>query len=159
MPEGIVSHGAMAFIQQLLDVNESSRLGSPLSGGVLAIKQHPFFAGVDWDRLERKQVDPPFKPRILDTFKDLKPYARYVYPITYRPYRLYRLYRPCRPYRSYIPYITYIPYRLKTPFPLIVCFILITVRVSVRPLNSPTSHLTPHTSHHTPHTTHHTSHT
>ncbi len=28
------------------------------------IKGHPFFAGLDWDALERLEVEPPFKPRI-----------------------------------------------------------------------------------------------
>ena len=29
------------------------------------IKQHPFFATINWDDLVQKKVDPPFKPTIV----------------------------------------------------------------------------------------------
>ena len=29
------------------------------------IKQHPFFATINWDDLIQKKVDPPFKPTIV----------------------------------------------------------------------------------------------
>ena len=31
------------------------------------IKTHPFFKDVDWNRLEKKEIDPPFLPRIEKT--------------------------------------------------------------------------------------------
>ena len=39
------------------------------------IKHHAFFAKVDFDKLERRQIEPPFKPKIvricLDIFVEL----------------------------------------------------------------------------------------
>jgi len=32
------------------------------------IKEHPFFAGVDWIRMSKKQVEVPFKPKISGEF-------------------------------------------------------------------------------------------
>ena len=32
--------------------------------GVKDIKNHPYFASVDWELLEQKHVEPPFKPSI-----------------------------------------------------------------------------------------------
>jgi serine/threonine kinase 32 len=41
------------------------RLGYKLGGGGLQdIKAHPWFAGVDWDGIYRKEVAPPFEPDV-----------------------------------------------------------------------------------------------
>lgn len=40
-------------------------------GGVLEIKQHPFFASIDWKLLERKGIDAPFKPNITNGATDV----------------------------------------------------------------------------------------
>ena len=32
--------------------------------GVEEIKSHSFFATVDWDKLLRKEINPPFKPAV-----------------------------------------------------------------------------------------------
>lgn len=29
------------------------------------IKYHPFFNEVNWDRLEKREVEPPFKPQVV----------------------------------------------------------------------------------------------
>ena len=55
----------MDLISRLLDVNESIRLGSGAGGGD-AVKAHAFFRGLDWDKLEHKQVEPPVVPTIAD---------------------------------------------------------------------------------------------
>ena len=39
------------------------RLGSG-SDGVEEIKRQPFFAAIDWNKLLRKVIDPPFKPAL-----------------------------------------------------------------------------------------------
>jgi hypothetical protein len=41
------------------------RLGSKSTD---EIKNHPFFAGVDWERVRSKGYLPPFKPNLIDDF-------------------------------------------------------------------------------------------
>lgn len=47
--------------------NPAKRLGCVAAqGGEEAIKRHAFFAGkIDWEALERRQVNPPFKPKVV----------------------------------------------------------------------------------------------
>ena len=35
------------------------------ANGERDIKSHPFFATVEWDKLERREISPPFKPLIV----------------------------------------------------------------------------------------------
>jgi hypothetical protein len=51
--------------------NPNKRLGCmPCNGGEEAIKRHSFFLNkIDWVALEDKQIKPPFKPRIVRTYK------------------------------------------------------------------------------------------
>ena len=42
-------------------MNDKTRLGSG-PRGVKDIKEHPYFANINWDLLEQKHVEPPFKP-------------------------------------------------------------------------------------------------
>lgn len=37
------------------------RLGAR-AAGIAELKAHPFFRGIDWEKLERKEIEPPFKP-------------------------------------------------------------------------------------------------
>ena len=42
-----------------------------LEGGIEDIKKHQFFSNISWDKLEKRQVTPPFKPvvnRVDDAF-------------------------------------------------------------------------------------------
>ena len=39
------------------------RLGSGADGSN-AIKKHVFFSGIDWEKLEKKEIEPPFKPKV-----------------------------------------------------------------------------------------------
>jgi len=41
------------------------------------VKKHPFFKGLDWQKLAKKQVKPPFMPKLLNE-KDL----RYISSVT-----------------------------------------------------------------------------
>jgi novel protein kinase C epsilon type len=47
--------------------NPAKRLGCMVTnGGEEAIKRHPFFHNkIDWDALELKKIQPPFRPRIV----------------------------------------------------------------------------------------------
>ena len=54
-----VSRRAEALIRQLLNRNPADRLGAR---GAHHVKNHLFFEAIDWDRLARKQIAPPFRP-------------------------------------------------------------------------------------------------
>jgi protein kinase X len=49
---------AKDFIKKLLRADRSKRLGN-LKNGTQDIKKHPWFKGVDWIALEKKQIDSP----------------------------------------------------------------------------------------------------
>lgn len=51
------------LIAQLLERDPKRRLGTG-PADVEPIKSHPFFAPVDWKRLEKKEIDAPWKPEI-----------------------------------------------------------------------------------------------
>lgn len=42
---------AKDLVRALLRTNPSERIGSPHSGGVNALKAHPFFVGIDFDKI------------------------------------------------------------------------------------------------------------
>jgi serine/threonine protein kinase len=52
---------AVGLITALLERDISKRLSEPN-----AIKRHPYFAGLDWDKLMRKEITPPFVPPVAD---------------------------------------------------------------------------------------------
>ncbi|KAJ0397355.1 hypothetical protein P43SY_008174 [Pythium insidiosum] len=54
-----VSRRAEALIRQLLNRNPAERLGSK---GAHQVKSHLFFENIDWTRLAKKQIPPPFRP-------------------------------------------------------------------------------------------------
>ena len=58
------------LVNKLLDRDKSKRLGS--KGGVKEVLSHPVFKGLDLDKLEKGEIDPPFKPATTD--KDLSKY-------------------------------------------------------------------------------------
>lgn len=49
---------------QLLEKDVTIRLGS-MGGPEGDIKYHPFFDEINWDKLERRELDPPFKPQVV----------------------------------------------------------------------------------------------
>jgi serine/threonine protein kinase len=54
---------AQDFICQLLEKEPVDRLGSG-PGDAEEIKQHPFFNGLSWEKLMKKEIEAPWKPRI-----------------------------------------------------------------------------------------------
>ncbi|KIW08486.1 hypothetical protein, variant 1 [Verruconis gallopava] len=61
-PRDALSTEGRNFVKGLLNRNPKHRLGS--QGDAEELKQHPFFADVDWDALSKKNVVPPFKPKL-----------------------------------------------------------------------------------------------
>lgn len=58
-----VSPAAQDLLTGLLTRDPEKRLGNG-SDGYGAIKKHPFFSEIDWDKLEKKEIEPPFKPGV-----------------------------------------------------------------------------------------------
>ncbi|XP_060612281.1 ribosomal protein S6 kinase alpha-6 [Anolis sagrei] len=69
MPQ-FLSPEAQSLLRMLFKRNPANRLGAG-SDGVEEIKRHPFFSTIDWNKLYRREIQPPFKPasgRPEDTF-------------------------------------------------------------------------------------------
>nr|XP_014337503.1 PREDICTED: ribosomal protein S6 kinase alpha-2 [Bos mutus] len=69
MPQ-FLSVEAQSLLRALFKRNPCNRLGAGLDG-VEEIKRHPFFVTIDWNKLYRKEIKPPFKPAVgrpEDTF-------------------------------------------------------------------------------------------
>uniref|UniRef100_A0A670IF96 Ribosomal protein S6 kinase n=1 Tax=Podarcis muralis TaxID=64176 RepID=A0A670IF96_PODMU len=67
MPQ-FLSPEAQSLLRMLFKRNPANRLGPD---GVEEIKRHPFFSTIDWNKLYRREINPPFKPatgRPEDTF-------------------------------------------------------------------------------------------
>ncbi|XP_069469022.1 ribosomal protein S6 kinase alpha-6 [Ambystoma mexicanum] len=60
MPQ-FLSPEAQSLLRMLFKRNPSNRLGAGLDG-VEEIKRHPFFSTIDWNKLFRTEIQPPFKP-------------------------------------------------------------------------------------------------
>ncbi|XP_063857759.1 putative protein kinase C delta type homolog isoform X8 [Scylla paramamosain] len=58
-----LSKEATSILKQLLDKDSTRRLGIPFSPyGEITV--HPFFKYIDWNKIERKEVETPYKPRL-----------------------------------------------------------------------------------------------
>jgi p70 ribosomal S6 kinase len=58
-----LSNEAHAILKGLLQKEPERRLGSGLSGAE-EIKQHKWFKGINWKKLEAREVMPSFKPEV-----------------------------------------------------------------------------------------------
>ncbi|KAH6913280.1 kinase-like domain-containing protein [Coprinopsis sp. MPI-PUGE-AT-0042] len=57
------SEEGISAVRSLLDRDPKRRLGcNPNSRGLEDIKRHPWFSSIDWERLENKDLPPPFVP-------------------------------------------------------------------------------------------------
>ncbi|RHX98469.1 hypothetical protein DYB37_004293 [Aphanomyces astaci] len=70
-----VSEEVRDFINKLLDVNASSRMGCT-TRGFLDIMEHPYFKDLDWERLMVKHVQPEFTPTVKP-LTDRKTYSNF----------------------------------------------------------------------------------
>jgi p90 ribosomal S6 kinase len=62
MPE-FLSADAQLLLRALFKRNPANRLGAGPTG-VQEVKNHPYFASIDWDKLEQKILNPPFQPTV-----------------------------------------------------------------------------------------------
>jgi len=56
-----ISDNAKSLLEGLLTRDPEKRLGA--NGGT-EVKNHIWFADIDWDKLVRKEIEPPFKPKV-----------------------------------------------------------------------------------------------
>lgn len=61
-PRGAIGDDGKQFVKGLLNRNPRHRLGA--TDDAQDLKQHAFFAQVDWDLLANKKIPPPFKPLV-----------------------------------------------------------------------------------------------
>lgn len=62
MPQ-FLSEEAQSLLRVLFKRNPANRLGAG-PDGICEMKSHSFFATIDWDKLARKEIQPPFKPAV-----------------------------------------------------------------------------------------------
>ena len=63
-PPKIMTPEALDFVRKLLRRKPNLRLGA--SAGASELKQHLFFKGTDWDKVVKREYEPPFRPEILN---------------------------------------------------------------------------------------------
>ncbi|NP_001085794.1 protein kinase C eta L homeolog [Xenopus laevis] len=61
---GWLSQDSVEILQAFMKKKPTKRLGSLTLGGEKAILWHPFFKDINWDELNKKAIEPPFRPRI-----------------------------------------------------------------------------------------------
>ncbi|KAH8836943.1 hypothetical protein MCOR07_006570 [Pyricularia oryzae] len=61
-PKDTLSVEGRNFVKGLLNRNPKHRLGA--TNDAEELKQHPFFRDVDWNALQKRQITPPFKPKL-----------------------------------------------------------------------------------------------
>ena len=65
-----MSEDEIDLITKLLNIDPSKRLGNGPDDAA-AIKSHPYFKDVEWDKYLKKEIIPPFKPKLRNEL-DLK---------------------------------------------------------------------------------------
>jgi serine/threonine protein kinase len=73
-PSGFDSN-AKSIIKHLLDSDLTKRYGN-LKNGVKDITEHRFFKGVEWDKLLKKEIEPPYVPKVKSN-DDISNFSQY----------------------------------------------------------------------------------
>jgi serine/threonine protein kinase len=58
-----LSNHCKSLITQLLERDPKKRLGSG-PGDFKDIMKHPFFKNIDWDKMYKREIEPPYKPQV-----------------------------------------------------------------------------------------------
>ncbi|XP_005094788.1 ribosomal protein S6 kinase 2 beta [Aplysia californica] len=61
-----LSPEAQSLLRAVFKRNPANRLGSG-SNGIEEMKRHPFFSTIDWVKLFKRELQPPFKPAVVQT--------------------------------------------------------------------------------------------
>jgi hypothetical protein len=59
-PPKKIGEVAINLLEQLLERSPATRLCDPDK-----IKQHPYFSSIDWAKLEKKELTPPYTPPVV----------------------------------------------------------------------------------------------
>lgn len=70
-----LSAQAIKVLSGFLKKDPAERLGCHPTRGFTDIKLHEFFKSIDWEKLEKRQIDPPYTPQ-TDSERDLRHFDR-----------------------------------------------------------------------------------
>eukprot|EP01138_Halocafeteria_seosinensis_P008075 gb/GECG01008251.1/.p1 GENE.gb/GECG01008251.1/~~gb/GECG01008251.1/.p1 ORF type:complete len:469 (+),score=79.09 gb/GECG01008251.1/:1-1407(+) len=64
-PPSFMSEDAVDICSKMLARDPTKRLGY---NGADEVKKHPFFSDIDWEKLEKSELTPPWKPNVQDVY-------------------------------------------------------------------------------------------
>ncbi|MCJ8731075.1 hypothetical protein PDJAM_G00191690 [Pangasius djambal] len=79
-----LSAEAVDILKALLTKNPTRRLGCVAAcGGENAVMTHAFFGTIDWDKLSRREIEPPFKPQIVSHDREMNNHTHVYFYYTF----------------------------------------------------------------------------